>query len=321
MSPPPSQLRGEGRSVGGSHPDPNGWDPYYRRDVGDDRDPRDLRGGRIDKLSGPAGPASLRGSPAPSAVRGSPSVMRSYPAAPSPWDARHELGDRRTPMQDNADRRVSGGSEYRQAGPLNGLGKRGSISQLPHPEDTRAGSQSRPGSPGRYAADDKYRSDRAYRESDARARDDLERRPRYSPEPPTSASLLTRPDASSMQSPASAHSVAVPESTKKKRGKGRATSPDKQSPRTAAFPREKKTAVETLNTPLPLRHADESDIRSQAARSRPVSPANVPGVAGAKSAATAAAPRPSGRIIDEGESQKTLSILQLGHMLIDSTSL
>ena len=304
MSPPPMHSRGDARPVGASHPDANGWDPYYRREAGDEREARDVRGGRTEKPSGPApSSASVRGSPAPSAARGSPSVMRSYPVAP--WESRPEPSDRRTPIQEFSDRRVSGGSEQRPAGPLNGLGKRGSISQLPHLEDVRrhegdVDSHSRPGSPNRYAAEEKYRAERAWREQDARMRDESDRRPRYSPEPPTSGSILTRPDGSSMRSPASVHSAAMSESTKRKR-KGRATTPDKQSPRGSTFARDRKTAVETLNSPMASRPGDDAEMRSHASRSRPVSPIGAASTATPSAKVAAPVSRPAGRVIDEGE--------------------
>jgi len=303
MSPPPLQPTGPGRTdiygrTAGGPPGGSGdWDPR-RREVWDDREIHERRGSKAEKPMGPGSSSvSVRGSPAPSMIRGSPNVPHNHPSAG--WDPT----DRRTSVNEYVDRRVSGGSDHRNAGPLNGLGKRGSIVQMAYEDERRRPeglpeSSSRQGSPGRYAADEKYRAERAWREHDARAREDAERRGQYgSPDRRPAEQATTRPEQSTMPSPMSAHTAVGSESAKRKR-KGRGASPDKESPRGATFPKDRKSNLETLNSPVPSRQEDV-DMRSQAMPSRPTSPAPV---SKAPAAVKPPASRPTGRVIDEGKS-------------------
>jgi glucose repression mediator protein len=287
LSPPPAgRHRGEpARGPQGGSAD---WDPR-RRDVWEDREPAGRRGSRSDKFSGP-GP-SYRTSPAPSLNRGSPVI----PPARQAWDPRHEaLGHGgRTPAHEAIDRRVSGGSDNRGPGHMNGqvFDRRMEMEQPP---------RSRPGSPPRYAPDsretERYRNDeRSWREHDARLREEAEKRARpgardhFLPE--------SRPLAGSMRSPASVHVAPQAESAKKKR-KSRGASPERVSPRGSTSSKDKKPTNESLGSPPSARVLDDVERRSPFAGSRAASP-SAPKVA-ASPIRAAPVPRQSGRIIDEG---------------------
>lgn len=298
MSPPSNVPSGYSRSENYSRNGPAApeWD-NRRRDLWDDREAREVRDARARRNSKTdrvvsGNPQSHRASPAPSMTRESPSLLAARHNG-QPWDHRQDM-ERGGSIRDSSGRKISIGSDYRGAGPLHSLGRRGSLSRGEAEHGVRAES---PG--GRYGQDPREpqklgRDESIWRDLEMR-REGQERKQRSDEgtEYPTQGATPQRLETSNLRSPPSMGS------DPKKKRKGRAGSMDKELPPRGhvVIPREKRTPSGTLNSPASMEHHEGLDTQTRNLALRQESPINAK--TASQSSKVTVPPRRSGRVIDE----------------------